>query len=99
MALLAILSQELCDDKSGNVFAITRVNHDGGTNTVEVPSGISTATNQVAVIPEDDSLTAPTVSSVSQAAYPSSATVTITGGGAGHFRLVTRHVGNPAGLG
>jgi hypothetical protein len=54
MALLANLSQELCDDRSGNVFVITRVNHDGGSNTIEVPNGISTRTNQVAVIPEDD---------------------------------------------
>lgn len=99
MALLANLSQDIFDDRTGNFFVITRVNHDGGSNTVEVPNGITTQTNQVAVIPEDDGDTAPSVSSVTQAAYPGAATVALSGGSSGVFRVITRHVGNAAALG
>jgi hypothetical protein len=99
MAALGILAQEITDGRDGAFVVITRVNHDGGaSHTVNVPEGLANATNQVTIIPEDSSKTAPTVSSVTQLAHPQGATVTFGGGDTGIIRIISLHNGNAAGL-
>jgi len=88
MALLIPLKSELIDDKSGNHFFIARVNHDGGTNTVDVPPGVVSG----AALPTLNG-TGPTVTT-----SQTTLLATLTGGDTAEVYIVTRHVGNAAGL-
>jgi hypothetical protein len=87
MAALQPHAQQILDDKFGNHFAITKVTHDGGTNTVALPAGL-----QSAAVLVGSTETAPTTTVSGQ-------TATVVGGLVGEIILVSRHLGSAAGVG
>lgn len=98
MATLGILEQDIFDNKSGRFLVQTRVKIASSSDSVEVPEGLDNASH-VAVIPVDPDNTAPTVSSITQAAYPQANTVNLSGGTKGAEMLViSLHLGSAAGL-
>lgn len=98
MAALGILEQDIFDNKSGRFLVQTRVQVASASDTVEVPEGLDNASH-VAVVPVDPDDTAPTVSSITQADYPESATVNLSGGTVGAEMLVLSvHLGSASGL-
>lgn len=99
MAALTPSYQQTTEDRTGKFFVITRVRITGtASDTVDLPPGLQDATH-CRVIAVDYSNTAPSVSSISQAAYPGATTVTLASGGTAgaDMFLVSMHVGNAAG--
>jgi hypothetical protein len=100
MAALLPLGQDWCDDRSGTHFVVTRVNHDGGSNTLDLPGGLVSAAHLVS----STSGTAATVT-VTQGNDPATevaggtqSLVTIVGGDTGEIHIVSRHVGNASAI-
>ena len=70
-----------------------------GSDTLAVPGGLSTNTSHVAALPLDGADTAKTVASITQAAHPGDASISLTGGTNGSEQFIcSLHMGNPAGL-
>lgn len=100
MAALVPTTFNIFEDRTGNHFVVAEINHDGGSNTVDLPGGLVSA----ACLPATTSDTAPTVT-VTQGNDPGTSVdggtqsqVTVSGGSSGRVYLVSRHVGSAAGL-
>lgn len=92
MAELAVLGQRFMSGLENNTYVLTRVRHDGGSNTVEIDQTASGV--QVFAVDGQSAPTATLEASGDSSTFLK--TVTISGGGSGRVDLVTRHAGNVA---
>ena len=99
MAALPQLQQEIYDLRNGYFLVVTKVRATNGSDTLAVPGGLSTNVSHVAALPLDGADTAKTVASITQAAHPGDASISLTGGTNGSEQFIcSLHMGNPAGL-